>query len=125
MGVLRNVFHVNRQLAAVAAETNGKAKYHRPATPPRHPRPDAMRLGVQNGTTFHFGLHCGSRLLHPVSMKNLTAKQISSVPCPTCGVAAGKRCVLLSGAPRKEPHVDRKIAATEAVKKERFRPAAD
>ena len=58
-------------------------------------------------------------------MKNLTAKQISSVPCPTCGAAAGERCVLLSGAPRKEPHVNRKLAAIEAVEKERFRSAAD
>src|ERR1700738_1433122 len=33
--------------------------------------------------------------------------------------------VLLSGAPRKEPHVNRKLAAIEAVEKERFRSAAD
>jgi len=60
-----------------------------------------------------------------MKMKELTPKQLSAVPCPTCGVAAGKRCVLLSGAPRNEPHVDRKIAATEAVEKERFKSAAD
>src|ERR1700730_215376 len=57
--------------------------------------------------------------------EELTPKQLSAVPCPTCGVAAGQRCVLLSGAPRNEPHVDRKIAATEAVEKERFKSAAD
>jgi hypothetical protein len=48
--------------------------------------------------------------------KELTPEQLSSVSCPTCGVAAGERCVLHSGAPRREPHVERKYAAVEAVK---------
>jgi CRP/FNR family transcriptional regulator, cyclic AMP receptor protein len=47
--------------------------------------------------------------------KELTTKQMSSVRCPTCGVAAGQRCVLHSGAPRSEPHVDRKLSAIEAI----------
>ena len=66
-------------------------------------------------------------LAHYIRMKKseLTTKQLSSVTCPTCGVAAGQRCVLVSGAPRKEPHANRKLAATEAVEKERFRSAAD
>ena len=118
MGVLRKVFHVNRQLAAVAAETNREAERHRPATQPRHPRPDTIRLGVQNGTTFHFGLHCGSRLLHPVSVKKrLNAKQMSSVPCPTCGAAPGMPCEIYSGGIRR-PHVDRKFVAIEALVQE-------
>jgi hypothetical protein len=56
-------------------------------------------------------------IVHSARMKKkeLTPKQLSSVPCPTCGVAAGNRCVLLSGAPRSKPHVDRKFAATEAI----------
>ncbi len=45
----------------------------------------------------------------------MTHKQLCSVPCPTCGVAAGQRCERYSGALRKEPHVDRKFAAVEAV----------
>jgi len=45
------------------------------------------------------------------------ARTVISVPCPTCGVAAGERCVLHSGAPRSEPHVDRKFAAAEAIEK--------
>jgi hypothetical protein len=59
-------------------------------------------------------------LVHSARMKKkeLTPKQLSSVPCPTCGVAAGKRCVLLSGAPRSKPHADRKFAATEAIERE-------
>jgi hypothetical protein len=50
--------------------------------------------------------------------KELTPEQVSSVPCPTCGVAVGEGCVLLSGALRSEPHIDRKFAATEAIEEE-------
>jgi hypothetical protein len=53
------------------------------------------------------GVRCG--------MKDLTPKQLLSVPCPTCGVAAGMRCERYSGVPRKMPHPDRKIAAAEAL----------
>jgi hypothetical protein len=49
----------------------------------------------------------------------MTPKQLSSVPCPRCGVAAGKRCVLHSGALRAEPHVDRRLSAIEAVEVKR------
>ena len=56
-------------------------------------------------------------VMHPIQMrgKALTPKQLSSVPCPTCGVAAGMRCERYTGVPRKVPHVDRKFAAVEAV----------
>lgn len=47
----------------------------------------------------------------------LVLKQKSSVTCPTCGVAAGKRCVLIAGGPRNEPHPNRKIAAAEVLEK--------
>jgi len=49
-----------------------------------------------------------------VKKSELTLKQISSVRCPTCGVPARTRCVLHSGAPRSESHVDRKFAAIKA-----------
>jgi len=49
--------------------------------------------------------------------KELTPKQLSAVPCPTCGVAAGKRCELHSGAPRSRPHVDRRYSAMEAIER--------
>jgi hypothetical protein len=50
-------------------------------------------------------------------MKNtrLMRKLALVVSCPTCGVAAGKRCVLVSGDLRTEPHASRKVAASEAV----------
>ena len=47
----------------------------------------------------------------------LTLKQKPSVACPTCGVAAGKRCVLIAGGPRNEPDSNRKIAAAKAWEK--------
>jgi hypothetical protein len=47
--------------------------------------------------------------------KELTQKQMLSVLCTTCGAAIGEVCELHSGAPRTEPHRDRKLAAAEAV----------
>jgi len=38
-----------------------------------------------------------------------------SVPCPMCGVAAGQRCLLHSGALRAEPHLYRKLSAIEGL----------
>lgn len=49
----------------------------------------------------------------------LTPAQLLSVPCPTCGVLAGEGCVLHSGGPRSSPHVDRKLAAADAVERKR------
>jgi hypothetical protein len=62
-------------------------------------------------------------LFYSARMKSrkLTAKQLSSVPCPTCGVAAGNNCVLHSGAPRSAPHVDRKFCAMDAIERTRIR----
>jgi hypothetical protein len=56
---------------------------------------------------------------HSVGMKRkeLTSEQISVVPCPTCGAAAGECCVLHSGGPRSGPHVDRKFSAAEAIER--------
>src|SRR5271155_437366 len=50
-----------------------------------------------------------------VKTRKLTAEQISSVPCATCGAAAGEVCDPHPGAPRPEPHRDRKLAAADAV----------
>ena len=68
-------------------------------------------------TVFKIELFRGWYFSHSVPMKKkeLTPKQLSSVPCPTCGVSAGERCVLHSGALRSEPHVERKFAAAEAI----------
>ena len=54
---------------------------------------------------------------HSMRMKKseLTLKQVSAIPCPTCGVAIGMPCVLHSGGKRLEPHVDRKLAAIQAL----------
>jgi hypothetical protein len=52
-----------------------------------------------------------------MKIHDLTPKQLASVPCPTCGVGIGERCVLHSGGLRSEPHVDRKLAAAESFDK--------
>jgi hypothetical protein len=53
-----------------------------------------------------------------VKTKELTPKQILSVPCTTCGAAIGEVCELHTGDPRTEPHRDRKLSAAEAVETE-------
>ena len=54
-----------------------------------------------------------------VKSKELTLKQMLSVPCPTCGAAIGEGCELHTGALRTEPHRDRKLSAAEAVETKR------
>jgi hypothetical protein len=72
------------------------------------------RTGIE---VFQIGQLRPLRLPHPVKMKKseLTPKQVFSAACPTCGVGAGKRCLMKSGIPRTKPHVDRKFAAIEAI----------
>jgi hypothetical protein len=52
-----------------------------------------------------------------MNKKDLTREETNSVPCPTCGVGVGKRCILYSGGLRSEPHLVRKIVAIEALDK--------
>jgi hypothetical protein len=62
----------------------------------------------------HFS-SCGTLHYVVVKTKELTVKQILSVPCPTCGAATEEACELQTGALRTEPHRDRKLSAAEAV----------
>ncbi len=62
----------------------------------------------------HFS-SCGTLHHVVVKTKDLTPKQILSVPCPTCGAATEEACELHTGALRTEPHRDRKLSAAEAV----------
>ena len=57
-----------------------------------------------------------------VKTRELTLKQISSVPCTTCGAAVDEACELHTGAPRTEPHRDRKLSAAEAIEKKSVKP---
>ena len=61
-----------------------------------------------------------------MKIRQLTHKQLSSVRCPTCGVATGKRCILAAGGLRTEPHGARKSLAAETMGKKRKKesPAA-
>jgi hypothetical protein len=60
---------------------------------------------------------CIGEKLQYLGMKTseLTAIQILSVPCPTCGAATGDACELHTGALRTGPHRDRKLSSAEAV----------
>ena len=53
-------------------------------------------------------------------MNDMTPELFLSVRCPTCKVASGKRRLLLSGGLRTESHIDRKLAAIEAVETKRI-----
>jgi hypothetical protein len=50
-----------------------------------------------------------------VKTKELTLKQIFSVPYPTCGAATEEACEPHTGGLRNEPHRDRKLSAAENV----------
>jgi len=84
-----------RNPAAVDAGTNS---FHKSASGPAVP----------------LEYHCS---LFRMRVKDLTPEQFLFVPCPTCGVPAGNRCERYSGAPRNEPHVQRKLSATQASEK--------
>jgi hypothetical protein len=47
--------------------------------------------------------------------KELTPQQISSVPCPTCGVQSQEKCQLNTGQPRNNPHRDRRLFAADQL----------
>jgi hypothetical protein len=66
---------------------------------------------------------CGN--ISRMKIRDLTKKQLSSVPCPMCGVPAGHRCLLQAGGLRKEPHTDRKLVATDMVERKRTRLKRD
>ena len=57
-------------------------------------------------------------------MADMTPRHLLAVSCPTCGVAAGKRCLLHAGGLRLEPHIDRKLRAIEAVESRRLTRAS-
>jgi hypothetical protein len=71
---------------------------------------------VPNGTVLRLVL---SQSI-PMRMTHLTPRQLSSVACPTCGVAPGERCLLHSGAVRLEPHLDRRLSAAETIEQKRI-----
>jgi len=53
-------------------------------------------------------------------MNDITPELFLSVRCPTCKVASGNRCLSYSGGLRTESHIDRKLAAIEAVETKRI-----
>lgn len=53
-----------------------------------------------------------------MKFSDLTTHQALRVPCTICGAAIGIVCELATGIPRSGPHLDRKIAAIEAMEKQ-------
>src|ERR1700679_1715412 len=55
------------------------------------------------------------KLTEPATMKarRPSLKQVQAVRCPTCGVGPGEKCQLTTGQPRKEPHRERRLLASE------------
>jgi len=71
-------------------------------------------LNLENGQYLTF-TRIGKVYGVGVKTKELTPKQILSVPCATCGAAVGEVCELHTGTPRTEPHRERKLSAAEAA----------
>jgi len=44
-------------------------------------------------------------------VKRAIRRAALSLPCPTCGVKPGERCMNKSGLPRRDPHRDRRQIA--------------
>jgi hypothetical protein len=63
-------------------------------------------------------LRYGSQYPWSVRMTDVTPQLLLAVPCPTCGVDAGKHCLLHTGEPSPDPHIDRKLDAAEAIETE-------
>jgi hypothetical protein len=61
----------------------------------------------------------GSQYTWSVRTTDLTPQLLLAVPCPTCGVDAGKECILHAGGLRPDPHIDRKLDAAEAMEAKR------
>ena len=50
-----------------------------------------------------------------MKIRELTPAQLISVPCPTCGARRKQKCTLSTGKLRKNPHRDRRLAASDAA----------
>jgi hypothetical protein len=45
--------------------------------------------------------------------KEVSAKKVLAMHCPTCGATPGEKCKLSTGLLRFEPHRDRRLIATD------------
>src|ERR1700689_4204855 len=77
---------------------------------------DNYRLtkAIKNEQNWTF-LRPGTRHYVAMKSKELTPKQILSVPCTTCGAGVGEALDLHPGPPPPEPHRDRKLSAADTV----------
>ncbi len=55
-----------------------------------------------------------------MKLKELTPELVVSVPCPTCGAASERPCLLYSGDPHIDSHIERKFYAAEIIEIRRW-----
>jgi hypothetical protein len=84
---------------------------------PANPNETCRLLCIENEQYLAFFSFGTLHYVVVVKSKELTLKQIFSVPCPTCGAAIKEACELHTGARRTESHRDRKLSAAEAVER--------
>jgi hypothetical protein len=84
---------------------------------PANPNETCRSLCIENEQYLAFFSFGTLHYVVVVKSKELTLKQIFSVPCPTCGAAIKEACELHTGARRTESHRDRKLSAAEAVER--------
>jgi len=53
--------------------------------------------------------------LFTMRLEDLTPELVVSVPCPTCGAASERPCLLYSGDPHIDSHIERKFYAAETI----------
>jgi hypothetical protein len=75
---------------------------------------------VANLSRFRQSYGTGRSTLGRENMTDLTPQLLLAVPCPTCGVDAGKHCLLHTGELSPDPHIDRKLEAIEAIETQKI-----
>jgi len=55
-----------------------------------------------------------------MKLKDLTPGLVVSVRCPTCGAASERPCLLYSGDPHIDSHIERKFYAAETIEIRRW-----
>jgi hypothetical protein len=87
---------------------------HPPSPETHEKRGERVHFGTDTGGGLEPGFHLGMKT------SDVTTKLWSSVPCPDCGVPASAACVLCSGGPRFDAHVNRKRSALEALERKKL-----
>src|SRR2546427_481588 len=96
------------------------APCHFDAASPMNPCSQSINNSIEISVPFWAVLTHSLPQHIPMRMNDMSPELFLSVRCPMCKVPSGKRCLLLSGGLRTESHIDRKLAAIEAVETKRI-----